>query len=58
MNIGTENIVFTPVTSKNNTNMIEIPESATIGKQASETLKGKKNSACYRVEQSSPFHVL
>ena len=31
-----------PVTSKNNTNMIEIPESATIGKQASETLKGKR----------------
>ena len=38
--------------------MIEIPESATIGKQASETLKGKADSACYRVEQSSPFHVL
>lgn len=47
-----------PVTSKNNTNMIEIPESATIGKQASETLKGKRIAACYRVEQSSPFHVL
>lgn len=43
MNIGTEKYAYIyPVTSKNNTNMIEIPESATIGKQASETLKGKR----------------
>ena len=41
-----------PVTSKNNTNMIEIPESATIGKQASETLKGKR--IAHVIESNSP----
>lgn len=38
--------------------MIEIPESATIGKQASETLKGKRIAHVIEFEQSSPFHVL
>lgn len=53
MNIGTEKYAYIyPVTSKNNTNMIEIPESATIGKQASETLKGKR--IAHVIESNSP----
>ena len=36
--------------------MIEIPESATIGKQASETLKGKR--IAHVIESNSPTSLL